>query len=162
MTGEKTVHTHSVHTMPLDELRSRAREARRLLARAREIARVSFDNHDGGRPSIADASEGGGDAAHRVGLLFDAAQRLLPGMAPFADERAPASRMKRIDTSWRRVTLRGGTERALEAIERAEILEMLLEDAEGLVAEIGRRSSSVQRTAEAAPASTKERATRRL
>jgi hypothetical protein len=146
MGGEQTV--HSVHSMPLAELRARSREARRLIAQAREIARSSFEQHDGERFSPMDE----GDASHRVGLLLDAAQRLLPGIASLAEERAIPSRSKHApDSGWRRVTLRGGEERALESIERARILEDVADDAAMLIAEIARRSSSVFRAADVAP-----------
>ncbi len=125
----------TVHTMPLDALRARASEARRLIAEARAIARASFETLDA--PKTAD------EAAHRVGMLLDAAQTLLPGMAPLADERdrAPRSKPPR-ESGWRRVTMRGGVHRALETIERAAILETLAEDAATLFAEIERGRSS--------------------
>jgi hypothetical protein len=146
MLGEQTVHT--VHTMPLDELRVRSREARRLIAQGREIARESFEKHD--RDRIARTDDG--VASHRVGLLLDAAQRLLPGIASLAEERAIPSRSKHPpDSGWRRVTLRGGEARALESIERAKILEDVADDAARLIAEIARRSSSVFRAADIAP-----------
>ncbi len=157
MLGEITV-----HTMPLEELRSRAREARRLIARARDISRATFErqeSHPSGAPPTVEAEAA--DASHRVGLLLDAAQRLLPGTS-LADEHGPSSRTKRVETGWRRVTLRGGTERALDAIERGAILEGVMEDAAGLIAEIGRRSSAVLRAADvvAQPSNHLRRATR--
>jgi hypothetical protein len=88
-----------------------------------------------------------------VGVLLDAAQRLLPGMPPLADERgsrASLLRSKNPESGLRRVTLRGGQERALESIERAQILESIAGDAAGLIAEIERRSSSMFRAAEPA------------
>jgi hypothetical protein len=145
--GGVIVGEHTVHTMPLDELRVRAREARRLIAQGREIARDSFEQHDREHPPRLDD----GDASHRVGLLLDAAQRLLPGIASLAEERAIPCRSKHPpDSGWRRVTLRGGAERALESIERARILEDVADDAAMLIAEIARRSSSVFRTADVA------------
>jgi hypothetical protein len=168
MGGEQA--THTVHAMPLEELRARAREARRLIAQARDIARASFDRHDRGHhppasgtvpayalyvphvprahfASVSDAATA--EESNRVGLLLDAAQRLLPGIPSLVEERAPASRMKRIESSARRITLRGGEQRALESIERAKILEAVSEDAAALIAEIGRRSSSPFRAAAA-------------
>jgi hypothetical protein len=127
----------TVHTMPLDALRARAQEARRLIAEARAIARASFEALDA--PKTAD------EAAHRVGSLLDAAQALLPGMAPLTDERDRAPRSKpRHESGWRRVTTRGGVDRALATLERAAILENLAEDAATLFAEIerGRTSSA--------------------
>jgi hypothetical protein len=136
----------TVHTMPLDELRARAREAERLIAQAREIARVSFDAHEDAHSPPSE----GVDASRRVGLLLDAVQRLLPGMPALADEQRPSSyRAKKHESGWRRVTLRGGTDRALDSIERAQILEGVVDDATGLIAEIERRSSSVFRAADA-------------
>jgi hypothetical protein len=139
--------THeTVHTMPLDALRTRAREVQRLIAEARAIARSSFESLDS--PAAAD------EAAHRVGSLLDAAQRLLPGMPPLAEERerAPRSKPPR-DSGWRRVTLRGGADRALATLERATILESIVDDAATLFAEIERgRSSSAFRAAELLPA----------
>jgi hypothetical protein len=125
----------TVHTMPLDALRARAREARRLISEARVIARASFEALDA--PKTAE------EAADRVGSLLDAAQALLPGMAPLADERdrAPRSKPPR-DSGWRRVTMRGGVDRALATIERAAILEALVEEAATLFAEIERGRSS--------------------
>lgn len=165
MVGELTV-----HTMPLETLRARAREAQRLIAQAREIARHSFDGHDGplrpredrdgaydARDSEAPPSSGNGgqgaDASRRVGQLLDAAQRLLPGIPSLVDERPYPSRprSKPPESGWRRVTLRGGAERALDALERARILEDIASDAAGLVAEIERRSSSAFRAADVAP-----------
>src|SRR5580698_9361536 len=75
--GGRGFMTHeTVHTMPLEALRARAREAQRLIAEARAIARSSFEAVD---------SRGAADeAAHRVGSLLDAAQHLLPGMTPLA------------------------------------------------------------------------------
>jgi hypothetical protein len=143
----------TVHTMPLDELRARAREAQRLIGQAREIARVSFDARKGaGDDSEGPPSDGteGGAASERVGTLLDAAQRLLPGMPSLAEERAFSPRAKKPDTGWRRVTLRGGADRALETIERAEILDTLVQEAAGLIAEIERRSSSMMRVADVA------------
>ena len=134
----------TVYTMPLDALRARAHEARRLIAEARAIARASFEAVDA--PKTAD------EAAHRVGSLLDAAQALLPGMAPLADERdrAPRSKPSR-ESGWRRVTMRGGADRALAMIERAAILEGLAEDAATLFAEIEHgRSSSAFRAADPA------------
>jgi hypothetical protein len=145
MTAELTV-----HTMTLEVLRARAREAQRLIAQAREIARVSFDRS---ADAQAPPSSEGGDASRRVGLLLDAAQGLLPGMTSFADERPLSSRAKRPESGWARtarVTLRAGTEQALESIERARILEEVADDAAGLIAEIERRSSSMFRAAEVA------------
>lgn len=144
MKGETTLQT--VHTMPLDELRPRAREARRLIAQAREIARLAFENHEGRAPDS-------GDASHRVGFLFDAVHRLLPGMTLLEDRSGPISRTKRKDDQWRRVTLRAGAGHALEELERGQILEELADDAVGLIAEIGRRTSAVIRVGDAAPAS---------
>jgi hypothetical protein len=139
----------TVHTMPLEALRARAREARRLLAQAREIARTTLgDGSDHGPPSSEETHP-----SRRVGVLLDAAQRLLPGMAPLAEEyasRASALRSKNPESGLRRVTLRGGHERALESIERAQILESIAGDAAGLIAEIERRSSSMFRAAEPA------------
>jgi hypothetical protein len=138
----------SVHTMPLDELRLRAREARRLIAQGRDIARASFERHDREGSSLLDEA----DSSHRVGLLLDAAQRLLPGIASLAEESAIPSRTKHPpESGWRRVTLRAGAERALDAIERARILEDVADDAAILIAEIARRSSSVFRAADVAP-----------
>jgi hypothetical protein len=155
MLGEMTV-----HTMPLEELRSRAREARRLIARAREISRATFERHESQPGEVLPSADAeAADASHRVGLLLDAAQRLLPGTS-LADEHGPVSRTKRVETGWRRVTLRGGTERALDAIERGAILEGVMEDAAGLIAEIGRRSSSVLRAADVVAEQSVRRATR--
>jgi hypothetical protein len=125
----------TVHTMSLEALRARASEAQRLIAEARTIARASFEALDS--PRAAD------EAAHRVGALLDAAQRLLPGMAPLTDERdrAPRSKPPR-ESGWRRVTMRGGVDRALATIERAAILESIAEDAATLFAEIERGRSS--------------------
>ncbi len=158
MTAELTV-----HTMALEELRSRAREARRLIAQARQIARASFDEHDQLKVAAdRSPSSEGGDASRRVGLLLDAAQGLLPGMSFARGTSAlPSSRAKRIEaeSGWRRVTLRGGTERALESIERARILEEVADDATGLIAEIERRSSSTSAAPPTpAPARTRRRA----
>jgi hypothetical protein len=134
--------------MALAELRPRAREARRLIAQGRMIARASFEQHDRERSLLLDD----GDASHQVGLLLDAAQRLLPGIASLAEESAIPSRAKHAhESGWRRVTLRGGTERALDALERARILEDVTDDAAILIAEIARRSSSVFRAADVAP-----------
>jgi hypothetical protein len=131
----------SVHTMSLDALRVRVSEARRLLAQARAIARASFEV--GGPPQSEVI-----DAPRRVGFLLDAAQRLLPGIAPLTEERLRSSRGKSRDTrSRRRVTLRAGAERAMQAVERAQLLEAVEDDAAGLVAEIERRSSSAFRAA---------------
>jgi hypothetical protein len=153
----------TVHTMPLEALRARAREAARLIAQAREIARNSFDGHrrsvlfdDSPASQRDDAAPPSEDtrAARRVGQLLDAAQRLLPGIPSLVEERPFPSRPARTkppDSGWRRITLRGGTERALEAIERARLLEEVASDAAGLVAEIERRSSSVFRAADVAP-----------
>jgi hypothetical protein len=147
----------TVHTMPLEALRARAREARRLIAQAREIARVSLGGeHDLQGPPSSDEST----PSRRVGLLLDAAQRLLPGMPPLADEHAPHSRTKRPDSGMRRVTLRGGADRALDSIERAEILDAIAGDAAGLIAEIERRSSSMFRAAEVSAGPQGERASR--
>jgi hypothetical protein len=181
----------TVHTMPLDALRARAREALRLIARAREIARHSFDGHevrssvrargqseesrletreDPEPPSDYGVSYGetdGEDDARRVGQLLDAAQRLLPGIPSLIEDRpfpTRPARAKPPESGWRRVTLRGGAERALETIERARILDEVASDAAGLVAEIERRSSSVFRAADVAPLAVeddeRERATR--
>ena len=184
----------TVHTMPLDALRGRAHEALRLIARAREIARHSFDGHEvrsgvrgrgpigpgddtglDGREDPEPASDDGAragesdsdDASRRVGQLLDAAQRLLPGIPSLVEDRpfpTRPARMKPAESGWRRVTLRGGAERALEAIERAQILDEVASDAAGLVAEIERRSSSVFRAADVAPLAVdedaRERATR--
>jgi hypothetical protein len=128
----------TIHTMPLAALRARAAEARRVLAQARAIARSSFDAEG--------PQNNGAEAPRRVGLLLDAAQRLLPGMPPLADARARSSRSKPRESSWRRVTLRGGEGKAMDTIERAEILDAVADDAAGLVAEIERRSSTVFRT----------------
>jgi hypothetical protein len=147
--------TETVHTMPLDALRARAREAQRLIAQAREIARVSFDGQEERTPPPSDR----GDDSRRVGALLDAVQRLLPGMPPLTEERPASSRAKRSESGWRRVTLRGGEERALDAIERAKLLESAADDAAGLLAEIERRSSSAFRAADVAPV--QERATPR-
>jgi uncharacterized membrane protein YccC len=136
----------TVHTMALEELRARAREAERLIAQAREIARVSFDAHDDAHSPPSE----GVDASRRVGLLLDAVQRLLPGMPALADERVPSSRAKRHESGWKRVTLRGGADRALDSLERAQLLERIVDDAAGLIAEIERRSSSVFRVADVA------------
>jgi hypothetical protein len=138
----------TVHTMPLEALRGRAREAQRLIAQAREIARASFESPP---YETAPPSEGA-DPSRRVGLLLDAMQSLLPGMPPLIDEMVPSSRArsraKKSEGSLKRVTLRGGTARALDAIERAQILEEIAGDAAGLVAEIERRSGYVLRAAE--------------
>jgi hypothetical protein len=184
----------TVHTMALDALRVRAREALRLIARAREIARHSFDGHevrsgvrargqtgpsdearleardDPQPPSDYGASYGeidGEDDARRVGQLLDAAQRLLPGIPSLIEDRpfpTRPARTKPAESGWRRVTLRGGAERALETIERARILDEVASDAAGLVAEIERRSSSVFRAADVATLAVddeeRERATR--
>jgi hypothetical protein len=138
----------TVHTMPIEALRARAREAQRLLAQAREITRASFDRESEASPPSSEESH----PSRRVGVLLDAAQRLLPGMPPLADEHAYALRAKPSDSGLRRVTLRGGAERALESIERAEIVESVAREAAGLVAEIERRSSSTFRVADALPA----------
>jgi hypothetical protein len=135
----------TVHTMPLDALRARAREAQRLIAQAREIARASFES-----PSYETAPPSEGtDPSRRVGLLLDAMQGLLPGMPPLVDEKVPSSRsrarVKKSESSMQRVTLRGGAARALDAIERAHILEEIAGDAAGLIAEIERRSGYVLR-----------------
>jgi hypothetical protein len=135
----------TVHTMRLDVLRTRAGEAQRLIARAREIAHRSFD-------AGGEAYEGDDDAS-RVGQLLDAAQRLLPGIPSLIEARpfpTRPARSKPPESGWRRVTLRGGPDRALETIERARILEDVAHDAAGLVAEIERRSSSVFRAADVA------------
>jgi hypothetical protein len=145
----------TVHTMPLDALRARAREARRLLEQAREIARANLgDGSDLQAPPSSEETH----PSRRVGVLLDAAQRLLPGM-PLAEDRAasgplgrlssrPLFRAKPPESGQRRVTLRGGEERALESIERAEILDGIAGDAAMLIAEIERRSSSMLRAAE--------------
>jgi hypothetical protein len=136
----------TVHTMPLEALRARAKEAQRLIAEARTIARNSF--------VALDSSTDADDAADRVGSLLDAAQRLLPGMAPLAEarERPPRSRPSR-DMGWRRVTMRGGADRALATLERATILESIADEAVALFAEIERgRSSSAFRVADVSPA----------
>jgi hypothetical protein len=139
----------SVHTMPLEALRGRAGEARRLLAQAREIARLAFDNGSDTPPASSDGNElaEGTDPSRRVGLLLDAAQRLLPGIPPLAEEGSVYARIKKPTSGWRRVTLRGGADRALDSIERAELLEAVAGDAAILVAEIERRSSSMFRAA---------------
>jgi len=143
MTAEITV-----HTMPLDALRARAREAQRLIAQAREIARASFE-----APSFETASlSEGTDPSRRVGLLLDAVQRLLPGVQSLVEERGPISRsrarVKKPESGWRRVTLRGGTARALDTIERAQIVEDIVGETAGLIAEIERRSASSFRAAD--------------
>jgi hypothetical protein len=148
----------TVHTMPLELLRARAREAQRLIAQAREIARASFESPSyeaappsATPPSVPPPSEGA-DPSRRVGLLLDAMQSLLPGMPPLIDEMVPSSRSrsrtKKSESSLKRVTLRGGAARALDAIERAQILEEIAGDAAGLVAEIERRSGYALRAAE--------------
>jgi hypothetical protein len=131
----------TVHTMPLTALRARVEEALRLIGEAHQVARAAFDV--GRYVAYADGAE----ASLRVGQLLDAAQRLLPGMPPLADERPPA-RAKRHDSGWRRVTLRGGEERALDALERTALLERVGGEAASLVAMIERRSSSAMRVAE--------------
>jgi hypothetical protein len=148
----------TVHTMPLEALRARAREARRLIAEARQIARVSLgaENDLQGPPSSEES-----DPSRRVGLLLDAAQGLLPGMPPLAEERAPYSRTKRQESGVRRVTLRGGADRALDSIERAQILDAIAGDAAGLIAEIERRSSSMFRAADVAAPSERAGLSRR-
>jgi hypothetical protein len=80
--------------------------------------------------------------------LLDAAQRLLPGLPPLAEGRSRTARARHKESGWRRVTLRAGKDRALEAIERAELLDALADEAAGLVSEIERRSSSTLRAAE--------------
>jgi hypothetical protein len=145
----------TVHTMPLDVLRARASEAQRLIARAREIAYRSFDlRGDADGAQGAQGAQDTDDDASRVGQLLDAAQRLLPGIPSLVEDRPFPSRPARAkppELGWRRVTLRGGADRALEAIERARILDEVAHDAAGLVAEIERRSSSVFRAADVAP-----------
>ena len=155
----------TVHTMPLEALRARAGEAQRLIARARDIARRSFEGHalrlavredaDADVGSDRGASYGeADDDARRVGQLLDAAQRLLPGIPSLIEDRpfpTRPARAKPQESGWRRVTLRGGADRALETIERARILDEVASDASGLVAEIERRSSSVFRAADVAP-----------
>jgi hypothetical protein len=131
----------TVHTMPIEALRARADEAQRLIAQAREIVRDSFD-------ALHRAPSDGPEASGRVGLLLDAAQRLLPGMPPLADERLRSYRAKERESGWRRVTLRAGPEKAIAAIERAEILATVADQAAGLIAEIDRRSSSMLRVAD--------------
>jgi len=126
--------------MSLDALRVRVSEARRLLAQARAIARASFEIDGPPKSEVI-------DAPRRVGLLLDAAQRLLPGIAPLTEERLRASRGKSRDTGRRRVTLRAGAERAIQVVERAQLLEAVEDDAAGLIAEIERRSSAPFRVA---------------
>ncbi len=151
----------TVYTMPLEDLRVHAREARRLIAQAREIARMSLEARRDERTSSPEEV----DASRRAGLLLDAAERLLPGMPSLGDERASTTRAKAPESGWRRVTLRGGPERALDALERGRILEDVADDAAVLVAEIARRSSSVFRAADVTPTltpvATRDRATHR-
>jgi hypothetical protein len=65
----------SVETMPMEDLRSRTREAHRLIDQARAMARASF-------AAEAQSPESAEDAARKVRALVDAAHRLLPGLRP--------------------------------------------------------------------------------
>ena len=91
----------SVHTMPLADLRSRAREANRLIDQARALARTSLEGayanvdplraHDEAHDSGPSSAE---DAARRAGALVDAAFRVLPGLAAILEDehvRSPES-----------------------------------------------------------------------
>jgi hypothetical protein len=107
----------------------------RIIAEARVITRAAFDPMSRRELSSREAAE-------RVGSLLDAAQRLLPGMAPLSEVHDHAPRSRPRDSSRRRVTMRGGPDRALGQIERAAILESILEEARILFAEIERGRSS--------------------
>ncbi len=136
----------SVHTMPLATLRARASEVMRIIAEARVITRAAFD-------PMSQRALSSREAAERVGSLLDAAQRLLPGMAPLSEalDRPPRSRPR--DSSLRRVTMRGGPDRALGQIERAALLESILEEAHVLFTEIERGRSSAHFLASEPPPS---------
>ncbi len=130
----------SVHTMPLATLRARASEVMRIIAEARVITRAAFD-------PMSQRALSSREAAERVGSLLDAAQRLLPGMAPLSERSRPR------DSSLRRVTMRGGPDRALGQIERAALLESILEEAHVLFTEIERGRSSAHFLASEPPPS---------
>ncbi|HEY2512032.1 MAG TPA: hypothetical protein VGI39_14290 [Polyangiaceae bacterium] len=122
--------------MDLGTLRARVREARRLIAQARQIARASFEHEAPPKRDLVDAPK-------NVGWLFDSVHRLLPGMAPFGGESpppasasfAPLSRAPR------------GTDRPMDAMERDRLLSEISEDAADLLAEIERGSASSFRAA---------------
>jgi hypothetical protein len=125
--------------MPLDVLRARASEALRLIAEARTVARASFDAAAGGdRRGRAE----GGTAADRVGGLLDAAERLLPGITPFAEANDRSPRSKPPESMLRRVTMRGGPERAMDQLERAALLKSVADEAAALLGEIERGRTS--------------------
>jgi hypothetical protein len=126
--------------MPLATLRARASEVMRIIAEARVITRAAFD-------PMSQRALSSREAAERVGSLLDAAQRLLPGMAPLSERSRPR------DSSLRRVTMRGGPDRALGQIERAALLESILEEAHVLFTEIERGRSSAHFLASEPPPS---------
>ena len=155
--GMAMVTEDTVHTMPLEALRGRAGEARRLLAQARGNRALS-PSTTGATPRPRRATESwrrpipprGPPARRRAAPPPGDAAARRGAARPTADRSGPRP-------AWRRVTLRGGADRALDSIERAELLEAV---AERRGDRSSPRSSVARRRCSAPPASHAESARR--
>jgi hypothetical protein len=129
-------HRGTLHSLPIETLRQRVREAHRLLDQAHALVRASFERNqspDSGREK-------------QVGALLDALERLLPGIGLLAVQRAgeigAASGPHGVVVSTPR-------ERSREEIERAELIAGLADAIAQLLWEIERaRMSTVMKAAD--------------
>jgi len=119
----------TIHTMPIDTLRARSREAQRMVDQARELVRASFEENapDSGREK-------------QVGAMLDAIERLLPGIGLLAVRQA-GERGGKSDSGALVPTPR---EKTREQIERAELIASITESVAVVLQDIERGRASVR------------------
>ena len=118
----------TIHAMPVETLRTRTREAQRLVEQARALVRASFERNvspDSGREK-------------QVGGMLDAIERLLPGIGLLAVQRVGDRDRERRDS----LPIATPREKTREQIDRAEMIASTSEALAGLLQDIERGRST--------------------